>query len=77
MNMKLTVLGAIALTLAPTVAVADQPNNMVIVADDMGYGDLGCTGHPKIKTPHLDALADGNVRAGAARVEHGNFRLPA
>lgn len=61
MNMKLPVLGAIALTLAPTVAVADQPNIMVIVADDMGYGDLGFTGHPKIKTPHLDALAEGGA----------------
>ncbi|MGB0992819.1 MAG: sulfatase family protein [Akkermansiaceae bacterium] len=34
-----------------------KPNIIVIVADDLGYGDLGFTGHPKIKTPHLDKLS--------------------
>ncbi|NWK54137.1 sulfatase-like hydrolase/transferase [Verrucomicrobiaceae bacterium N1E253] len=42
-------------------AVAEKPNVVVIVADDMGYGDLGFTGHPHIKTPHLDALSKGGA----------------
>jgi arylsulfatase B len=38
------------------------PNILLIIADDMGYGDLGCTGTTTIQTPHLDALAqDGRL----------------
>ncbi|MFC4991612.1 sulfatase [Rubritalea tangerina] len=51
-------LSLITLTLTTLAAVATPPNIMVIVADDLGYGDLGITKHPKIKTPHLDALAN-------------------
>lgn len=38
-----------------------QPNLVVILADDMGYSDLGCYGS-EIPTPHLDALAKGGMR---------------
>ncbi len=34
-----------------------QPNMVVIFADDLGYGDLGCFGHPTIRTPNLDRMA--------------------
>jgi arylsulfatase A len=38
------------------------PNVVVIFADDLGYGDLGCFGHPTIKTPNLDRMASEGLR---------------
>lgn len=43
-------------------APARPPNVVVILADDLGYGDLGAYGHPLIRTPRLDALARDGVR---------------
>lgn len=43
-------------------AFAERPNLLIILADDMGYGDLGCYGSKQIETPHLDRLAAGGVR---------------
>jgi arylsulfatase A len=34
-----------------------RPHIFILLADDLGYGDLGYTGHPIIKTPHIDTLA--------------------
>lgn len=39
-----------------------RPNILLIIADDLGYGDLGSYGQTKIKTPNIDALADSGVR---------------
>ena len=38
------------------------PNVILIVADDLGYGHLGCYGQQKIKTPHIDRLAAEGMR---------------
>jgi arylsulfatase A len=38
------------------------PNIVIIFADDLGYGDLGCYGHPTIRTPNLDRMAVEGLR---------------
>ena len=39
-----------------------KPNIIYIMADDLGYGDLGCYGQNEIKTPHIDKLAEEGIR---------------
>ena len=39
-----------------------RPNIIYILADDIGYGDLGCYGQQKIETPNLDRLAAEGMR---------------
>ena len=39
-----------------------SPNFIIIFADDLGYGDLGSYGHPTIRTPNLDKMADEGIR---------------
>ena len=41
---------------------AELPNIVVVLADDLGYGDLGCYGSRAIATPHVDRLAREGVR---------------
>jgi len=41
---------------------AETPNIVIIFADDLGYGDLGCYGSPTIRTPHLDQMAAEGLR---------------
>ena len=40
---------------------AERPNVLVIIADDLGFSDLGCCGG-EIETPNLDGLAEGGLR---------------
>ena len=43
-------------------ATPTKPNIVLILADDIGYGDLGCYGATRVKTPHLDRLAAQGLR---------------
>ncbi len=61
MRVMLLRLVSAMLALAAT-ALAARPNVVLIYVDDLGYGDLGCYGHPVIKTPHLDTLAAEGLR---------------
>src|ERR1700730_12557349 len=46
--------------LTATAAIPRKPNVVIILADDMAYGDLGCFGNPSIRTPNIDRMcADG------------------
>ncbi|NXP29957.1 ARSA Arylsulfatase, partial [Scytalopus superciliaris] len=41
---------------APPAAAAARPSFVLVLADDLGFGDLGSYGHPSSATPHLDRL---------------------
>jgi arylsulfatase A len=47
----------LGLILACHAGAAPRPNIVIILADDMGYGDLSCYGSPSIRTPNLDRMA--------------------
>ena len=56
--MKLLILiCSISFGLALPLTAAEQPNVVLIFADDLGYGDLGCYGATKVQTPNIDRLA--------------------
>ncbi len=55
-------LGTIFASLSLHAKDKDSPNIVVVLCDDLGYGDLACYGHPKIKTPYLDQMAKGGIR---------------
>ncbi|MDQ3622267.1 MAG: sulfatase-like hydrolase/transferase, partial [Verrucomicrobiota bacterium] len=49
----------------------DRPNIIVILADDLGYGDVSCYNpHLKIPTPHMDRLAAEGMRFTDAHTPH-------
>jgi arylsulfatase A-like enzyme len=55
-------LAILLLAVAPAATQLERPNVLLILADDLGYGDLGSYGAPDVKTPNLDRLAREGVR---------------
>jgi len=55
-------LNALLLSFSGTCPAAPPRNVVFILADDLGWGELGCYGQRKIRTPHIDKLAAGGTR---------------
>src|SRR6056297_594279 len=53
---------ALVIFLFNSAVSADKPNIVFILADDLGYRELGCFGQQRIQTPHLDVLAKEGMR---------------
>jgi len=67
----LSILCIAATTIIPTSATAAQrPNIVVILADDLGYGDLSCCGATKVQTPNIDRIANEGMRFLDAHSPH-------
>ncbi len=59
---KTAALGAAGIVASRRGLAAEKPNIVIIMADDLGYGDLGCYGSEAINTPVLDEMADQGVK---------------
>lgn len=64
------ILSLLALLLLPVSAFAAKPNVLLIVADDLGYNDVGFQGSKEIPTPNLDKLAATSLRCTNGYVSH-------
>jgi parvulin-like peptidyl-prolyl isomerase len=62
MVLRLAVVAALALAWAAPASAQNKPNVVLIVMDDVGYGDYGSYGAPDIKTPNVDRLARDGVK---------------
>ena len=57
-----SVLIACFIPILSSAAHSENPNVVVIMADDLGYGDLSCYGATSLETPNIDQLAAGGLR---------------
>lgn len=62
MNRLHAALAVLTLLATMPAAAAEHTNVIIVFADDLGWGDLGCYGHPQFKTPHIDRLAAEGAR---------------
>ena len=62
-------------TAIPVTGAESRPNILFIFADDWGWGDLSCHGHPYVKTPNIDRLAGSGVHQRATTVHESSATL--
>jgi arylsulfatase A len=62
MTVVAVLIGATCAAESAASSPASRSHVVVFLADDLGWGDLGCYGHPAIQTPHIDAFAKQGVR---------------
>lgn len=62
MTPRLILLTIISLAIGSAGQAAAAPNVIVLLADDLGYGELSIQGNPEIPTPHIDSIARNGVR---------------
>lgn len=60
-NIKL-IMASVLVFITGSLNASQKPNIIFILADDLGYGDLGCYGQTKIRTPNIDLLAKNGMR---------------
>lgn len=63
---------ALLLFLLSPLAAADRPNILLVVSDDLGYGDLACYGAKDVQSPNLDRFASEGMRFTSCYAAHGN-----
>jgi N-sulfoglucosamine sulfohydrolase len=61
-NSRKFALSFVFLILTPLLSTAAQPNIVFILADDIGWDDLGCYGHPLVQSPNIDHMAKRGIR---------------
>lgn len=62
MNKTKLMLSACLCSAMASFAAPQTPNIIMIMADDLGWGDVGFNGHPELKTPNLDNMAKSGIR---------------
>jgi arylsulfatase A len=72
MRLTLTLVVLLWLSTDHTLAAAERPNFVIVLADDLGYGDVACYGNAAIKTPHLDRFAKEGLRLTSCYAGHAN-----
>ena len=62
MKFKALLLSLLVSMLSMTALSQERPNIVLVMADDQGWGQVGYHGHPLLKTPNLDAMAEAGIR---------------
>ncbi len=72
MRLGLSLIVGAVLAVAPAAAETARPNIVLVLADDLGYGDLACYGAKDVQTPNLDRFAAEGLRLTSCYAGHAN-----